>query len=174
MKISRLVRARLTWRRHRRHPVERSTGHATSATLPDSKGSSPSPASPIYPLSPCAFFDISPPTSPSKFKVVLEFNDFFAFHNRILRAVCHLLTPMRRHIGIVRDLEGKLGAELVERMQAFGARAFNITCDNVEVHFTTIVTLKSTFVDMPMSARRRYGFHISTFNYVDQLHLHCL
>ncbi|CAO1623866.1 unnamed protein product [Parajaminaea phylloscopi] len=123
----------------------------------------------------CIFCDIPPADVPSSFRIVLESDDFVAFHDRTPRAAQHLLTVPRRHIGNVRDLRGKAGADLVERMQAFGAQALDIVGEKANPdNLSGVLTGERTLVDAPATGdARRFGFHIAPFNSVDHLHLHC-
>lgn len=122
----------------------------------------------------CPFCDIPPSSVPSSFRIVLESDELVCFEDRSPNAKHHLLTVPRKHIGNIRDLRGKEGAELVDRMMAFGARALDIAANNLEGHLSNVVTSERTLVDVSTSEKRRYGFHISPFNSIDHLHLHCL
>lgn len=62
----------------------------------------------------CPFCHIPPSSEPSTFKVVLESDQFVAFHDSTPQAKIHLLTVTRDHVGSIRELRGERGAELGE------------------------------------------------------------
>lgn len=77
---------------------------------------------------PCPFCHIPPADdTTSTFKIVLQSEDFIAFHDRSPRAKVHLLTVPRKHIGSVRDLKGAEGASLGEQCPEYSRTKIKTT-----------------------------------------------
>lgn len=108
----------------------------------------------------CIFCDITP----DKFDIILENENFVVFSDIAPAARIHLLAIPRAHVFNVKSLHGEQGAKMVEELKSIGSKA-------LEIVDARIAKRKSEKVRGSMF---RYGMHISPFNSVDHLHLHCL
>lgn len=105
----------------------------------------------------CIFCDITP----EKFDIILENEDFVVFSDIAPAARIHLLAIPRAHVFNVKSLHGEKGAQMVEDLVSIGSKALEIADGKMARKNSE-----------PLSIR--YGMHISPFNSVDHLHLHCL